>query len=77
MKRRASSAWDERGAATRYKQRKERSEVSNVGKRLALLLATIVGVLLVPSGIALAATVTCQIGAYCLGTKTAGPWSTR
>jgi hypothetical protein len=41
------------------------------GRRLALLLASIVGVLALSGGMALAATVTCQVGVYCLGTKDA------
>jgi Ca2+-binding RTX toxin-like protein len=41
------------------------------GRRLALLIASIAGVLVLTGGTALAATVTCRVGVYCLGTKEA------
>ena len=40
-------------------------------RRVALLLTTIVGALLLSSGVALAATMTCKAGVDCLGTKNA------
>jgi Ca2+-binding RTX toxin-like protein len=42
-----------------------------IGRRLALLLALIVGALALSSGIALAATITCQSGVDCFGTNNA------
>jgi Ca2+-binding RTX toxin-like protein len=44
---------------------------TKLGKRILLLLFTVAGALLVSSGMALAAAITCQIGADCLGTKNA------
>src|SRR5919202_1887566 len=44
---------------------------TSMGRRLALLLAFIMGALWLSSGIALAATITCQVGVDCLGTKKA------
>ena len=41
------------------------------GRRATLLLAAIMGALLLSSGAALAATITCQAGADCIGTKNA------
>jgi len=46
---------------------------TGVGMRLALLLAFIVSILALSGGIALAATITCQAGVGCLGTKTPTP----
>jgi RTX calcium-binding nonapeptide repeat (4 copies) len=53
------------------KSRMTRAGNTQLGMRMALLLLAIIGSLVFSSGIALAATITCQTGVECLGTKNA------
>jgi Ca2+-binding RTX toxin-like protein len=56
---------------TERKSKMTRAGYTQIGMRMALLLVAIMGSLVLSSGIALAATVTCQAGVDCLGTKNA------